>query len=309
MGSKTPENHRRGLNESPTRDTTAAVNPTRLAAASGLLHGSPEGEDEDGEDEDDDKIGADLKSNSQARTTPPRVVLASHFHDQRYPVGEIVEYADGHDDLRRNTAEESSPYARTIANPGISMSKLAQEIEDGIRALTNHQGIQTGDALKAVLGFPIGLCLTNIGAHWTPNPGAKKVILQFDDVLKVDFGVHVSGRIVDSAFPVAFNPVSDNLLAAVRSATKTGLKEIGFDSCIAEISEIIQEVMESFKVELNGKTIPVKAVRNISGHNILRYKIHGDKQIHFVKMQIWKKVMYSPSKLSAPRARVISELM
>ncbi|ODH50406.1 methionine aminopeptidase 2-2 [Paracoccidioides brasiliensis] len=56
-------------------------------------------------------------------------------------------------------------YARTIAKPGISMSKLAQEIEDGIRALTNHQGIETGDALKAVLGFPTGLCLTNIGAH------------------------------------------------------------------------------------------------------------------------------------------------
>ena len=41
--------------------------------------------------------------------------------------------------------------------------------------------------------------------------------------------------------------------------------------------------MESYEVELNGKTIPVKAVRNITGHNILRYKIHGDKQVPFVK--------------------------
>jgi len=41
--------------------------------------------------------------------------------------------------------------------------------------------------------------------------------------------------------------------------------------------------MESYELELNGKTIPVKAVRNITGHNILRYRIHGDKQVPFVK--------------------------
>ena len=41
--------------------------------------------------------------------------------------------------------------------------------------------------------------------------------------------------------------------------------------------------MESYEVEINGKTIPVKSVRNITGHNILRYKIHGDKQVPFVK--------------------------
>ena len=45
-----------------------------------------------------------------------------------------------------------------------------------------------------------------------------------DDLLKVDFGVHVNGRIVDSAFTVAFNPAYDNLLAAVKAATNTGLK-------------------------------------------------------------------------------------
>ena len=115
-------------------------------------------------------------------------------------------------------------YVQTIAKPGVTMSHLADEIETGVRALVGHQGIEPGDALKAGLGFPTGLCLNNVGAHWTPNPGGKEVILQYDDVLKVDFGVHVSGRIVDSAFTVAFNPVYDNLLAAVKAATNTGLK-------------------------------------------------------------------------------------
>ena len=51
------------------------------------------------------------------------------------------------------------------------------------------------------------------------------------------------------------------------------------------ISEAIQEVMESYEVELNRKIIPIKAINNITGHNILRYKIHGDKQVPFVKTQ------------------------
>jgi methionyl aminopeptidase len=115
-------------------------------------------------------------------------------------------------------------YVQTIAKPGVTMSKLADEIEDGVRALTGHQGIEPGDPLKAGLAFPTGLCLNNIAAHWTPNPGGKEVVLQYDDVLKVDFGVHVNGRIVDSAFTVAANPVYDNLLAAPKAATNIGLK-------------------------------------------------------------------------------------
>ena len=261
------------------------------------------------------------------QTTPPRVALVNLIHDERYPEGEVVEYVTDNDNLQRTTAEELRhlsavnnmddeflndyrkaaevhrqvrQYAQTIAKPGISMSQLAQEIEDGVRALTDHQGLETGDALKAGMGFPTGLCLNNVAAHWTPNPGAKEVILQYDDVLKVDFGVHVRGRIVDSAFTVAFNPAYDNLLVAVKAATNTGLKvnesvlrvvckakiitqEAGIDSRMDHITEAIQEVMESYEVELNRKIIPVKAIRNITGHNSLRYKIHGDKQVPFVK--------------------------
>jgi methionyl aminopeptidase len=62
-------------------------------------------------------------------------------------------------------------------------------------------------------------------------------------------------------------------------------QEAGIDARIDHISAEIQEVMESYEVSLNGKTVPVKAVRNITGHNILRYKIHGDKQVPFVKTQ------------------------
>ena len=119
------------------------------------------------------------------------------------------------------------------------MSRLADEIEEGVRALVGHQGLETGDSLIAGMGFPTGLCLNNIAAHWTPNPGAKEVVLQQDDVLSVDFGVHVNGRIVDSAFTIAHNPQFDPLLAAVKAATNTGLKVSSGDYAVRANTHLI----------------------------------------------------------------------
>jgi len=48
--------------------------------------------------------------------------------------------------------------------------------------------------------------------------------LQAGDVLKVDFGVHVKGRILDSAFTLSFDPTYDTLLEAVKAATDAGIR-------------------------------------------------------------------------------------
>jgi methionyl aminopeptidase len=113
---------------------------------------------------------------------------------------------------------------KEILKPGNTLYDIAESIEDGVRALVGHQGLEPHDAFKAGIAFPTGLCLNNTAAHSTPTPGGKKVVLQYEDVMAVDFGVHVNGRIVDSAFTVAFDPAYDNLLAAVKAATNTGVK-------------------------------------------------------------------------------------
>ncbi|EEH17858.1 methionine aminopeptidase 2 [Paracoccidioides brasiliensis Pb03] len=207
---------------SPTRDTTAVVNPPWLAAANRLLHGSLEGEDEDGEDEDNDKIGADLKSNSQAKD---RLCSRAFF------------------------------------------------------MISDIQWARSSNMRAAMAIFDATL-LKNC---------YLSVLDDMDDEFLNDYckSAEVHCQVRQCSLDSQFWSKGGSLVRR----------------CLPKSVKKIQEVMESFKVEFNGKTIPVKAVRNISGHNILRYKIHGDKQIPFVKMQIWKKVMYSPSKPSAPRAR------
>lgn len=263
-----------------------------------------------------------LSETATEQTSPPVVLVSTLFPSGKYPAGEFVPY----ETTSRTTDEESRynsrlwddnflteyrqaaeihrqvrQYAQSeLIKPGATLQSIAEGIEDGVRALSGHQGLETGDALKAGMGFPTGLCLNNVAAHWTPNPGGKDVVLDKSDVLKVDFGVHINGRIVDSAFTVAFDHTYDNLLTAVKEATNTGInvrllcyvsgvfllikiQESGIDARMSDIGSAIQEVMESYEVEIRGKTFPVKAVRNITGHDILRYHIHGGKQIPFVK--------------------------
>ncbi|KAK2764003.1 Methionine aminopeptidase 2 [Arachnomyces sp. PD_36] len=244
------------------------------------------------------------KGGAKVQSSPPRVPLSTLFPNGNYPEGEIVEYKD--ENAYRTTDEEKRyldrmnsdvvenfrkgaeihrqvrQYAQKNIKPGQTLTEIAEGIEDGVRALTGHQGLEEGDSLVAGMGFPTGLSLNHCAAHYTPNAG-NKMVLQESDVMKVDIGVHVGGRIVDSAFTLAFDPIYDNLLAAVKDATNTGVREAGIDVRMSDIGAAIQEAMESYEVELNGTTHPVKCIRNLNGHNIGHYIIHSGKSVPIVK--------------------------
>lgn len=71
---------------------------------------------------------------------------------------------------------------------------------------------------------------------------------------------------------MAFNPKFDTLLQAVKDSTNKGIECAGIDARMSEIGEEIQEVMESYEVEIDGKTYRVRPCRNLNGHNIESYK-------------------------------------
>lgn len=75
----------------------------------------------------------------------------------------------------------------------------------------------------------------------------------------------------------------DNLLLAVQDATNTGIKLAGIDARLSELGERIQQTMESYEVQINGKTHQVKVVKNLNGHSIDPYKIHAGKTVPCVK--------------------------
>jgi methionyl aminopeptidase len=83
-------------------------------------------------------------------------------------------------------------------------------------------------------------------------------VVKQGDIMKVDFGVHVKGRIVDSAFTVSFNPDYEKLLEAVKASTETGVREAGIDVRLGELGGLIQETMESYEVQIGTNTYPGK---------------------------------------------------
>jgi methionyl aminopeptidase len=188
------------------------------------------------------------KASLPQQSSPPRIPVDQLFPSGKYPEGEVQSYqatarttaAEVRSDSRRRHWEDETflnnyrkaaeihrqtrRWVQETAKPGQTLQDIAVGIEDSVRALLDNAGLAPGDSLKSGMGFPTGLCLNHQVAHYTPNPGQKPVVLQQQDVLTVDFGVHINGWILDSAFTTAFDPTYDNLLAAVRDATNTGVK-------------------------------------------------------------------------------------
>lgn len=244
------------------------------------------------------------KAKKKTQTDPPSVLVSQLFPKNSYPKGEEVEYKD--ENLYRTTDEEKRyldnsnaeflsdyrqaaethrqvrQWAQKTIKPGQSLTEVAEGIEDSVRRLLGHDGLTEGDSIKGGMGFPTGVNLDHIAAHFSPNAG-NKTILQQENVLKIDIGVHVNGRIVDSAFTMAWDPMYDNLLAAVKDATNTGVREAGIDVRLGELGGYIQETMESYECEINGKMCPIKPIKGLSGHTIHPYSIHGSKSVPIVK--------------------------
>nr|CAB3479853.1 unnamed protein product [Digitaria exilis] len=213
------------------------------------------------------------KKDPLQQTDPPSIPVDELFPSGEFPEGEIQQYKD--DNLWRTTSEEKRElerlqksmynsvrraaevhrqvrkYMRSIIKPGMLMIDMCETLENMVRKLIKENGLQAG------IAFPTGCSLNWVAAHWTPNAG-DKTVLQYDDVMKLDFGTHIDGYIVDCAFTVAFNPMYDPLLQATRDATNTGIKEAGIDARLCDVGAAIQEVMESYEVEINGKVFQGK---------------------------------------------------
>ncbi|KAJ2551517.1 Methionine aminopeptidase 2 [Coemansia sp. RSA 1933] len=289
-------------------DNSGAPKGMYIAAMS--KHADEDAEEDNSGDEGDDGAAKKKRKNKKknkkkkktgagasGQTETLSVPVSQLFPNNSYPEGQICEYVD--DNKYRTTSEEmrakdrlneqqifdlrrAAEVHREVRQnvqkrikPGMDLTTIADMIENGTRSLVEVNGLEAG------IGFPTGLSINDCAAHFTPNAG-DHVVLQADDVIKVDFGVQVNGNIIDSAFTMSWNDRYKPLIDAVRDATNTGVREAGIDVRLGDIGAAIQEVMESYEIELDGKTIPIKPIRNLCGHNIAPYSIHGGKSVPIV---------------------------
>ena len=238
------------------------------------------------------------KEGEWSQTNYPTKDIDELFPNRDWPVGVLCDY--GPSNIWRSTDKEKQEldkvheyellslrkgaechkqvrkYAQRFIKPGMKMIDICIELEKMLKFITNAHGLDSGQS------FPTGCSLNDIAAHYTPNTG-DETVLNYDDVCKLDFGTHINGFVIDCAFTIAFNPIYDNLLMASKEGTNTGVKLAGIDARLGEIGAGIQEVIESYEVEIKGKTHKIKAIKNLCGHTVDQYKVHAGKSVPIVK--------------------------
>jgi len=120
--------------------------------------------------------------------------------------------------------------------------------------------------------FPINVNINNIAAHYTSPIKDDELTIKDGDVVKIDLGVHIDGYIVDTAFSISFN--DDKALENIIQATEVALEAAKMMAKpkvnTKELGKKIEEIVKGFKYN------PIK---ELGGHQIERWTVHGKKRL------------------------------
>ncbi len=150
-------------------------------------------------------------------------------------------------------ASEVIRYAKSIIKPGMKLLEIAEKIESKIQELGGKPA------------FPTNLCINEIAAHFTPSHDDET---KASGLLKIDLGVHVDGCIIDTAFPLDLEDNEENkkLIEASEEALSAALKIAKPGIEIWKIGQKIQEIITKKGFS---------PIRNLSGHELGKYKVHA----------------------------------
>jgi len=119
------------------------------------------------------------------------------------------------------------------------------------------------------LAFPTGIGVNEVTAHYAPQDGDESVFKE-EDLVKVDFGVHVDGYVTDTSVSVTFNPAFNLLLEATQRALDVAIATARREPRTGEIGREIHREAARFGF---------KTIENLTGHTVDRYTVHAGKSI------------------------------
>ncbi|UCE11280.1 MAG: type II methionyl aminopeptidase [Candidatus Thorarchaeota archaeon] len=154
-------------------------------------------------------------------------------------------------------AREALEIARPLIEPGTKLLNIVVAVENHINE--NASGT----------AFPVNICLNNIAAHYT-CPLDDETVISEGDLVTVDCGAHIDGCISDSAFSVALNPDHKDLVSASIEATNLAIRMMRPGAKLNTIGALIENTIEN---------AGFKPIKQLSGHQLGEYELHGEKQV------------------------------
>ncbi|MDG6898663.1 MAG: type II methionyl aminopeptidase [Nitrososphaerota archaeon] len=152
---------------------------------------------------------------------------------------------------------EVKAMVRTAVKPGMSFLDVC----DFVRKQVEGKGGR--------LAFPTGIGVNEVTAHYAPQDGDESVIHD-EDLVKVDFGVHVDGYVTDTSVTLTSNPEYNLLLEATERCLEAAVATARREPRTAEIGREIHREAARFGF---------KTIENLTGHTVDRYVVHAGKSI------------------------------
>lgn len=142
---------------------------------------------------------------------------------------------------------------------GARVRDVCEAVEDAIR----HRG--------GGIAFPVQSSRNAIAAHYCPSP-EDETAYEEGDLAKLDVGVHVDGWVVDTAVTVNVGgrPENDALVDAARAALDAAIAEAGPGCAVSALSTAIDATI---------RARGFRSVRNLCGHGVGRWTVHGPPPI------------------------------
>ena len=148
--------------------------------------------------------------------------------------------------------------SRELIKPGASFLEIAQKIEGYI-----------GQYPEASLAFPVNLQINN-EVHYSPLPQDTR-ILNKEDIIKVDVGVHVEGYIADGAYTIALNKDYQEMVDFTEKVLKETLTGLKPGMKVSEIGKRLDTHMKGSKY---------KIIKNLMGHQVQQWDLHSTKSVY-----------------------------
>ncbi|MFW9949658.1 MAG: type II methionyl aminopeptidase [Candidatus Thorarchaeota archaeon] len=159
-----------------------------------------------------------------------------------------------------NIAQEVKKFIKPLVKVGTNVLSLIEKAETKIVEL------------EGACAFPVNVSINNIAAHYTSPIKDDELTIENGDIVKIDLGVHVDGYIVDTAFTKSFNDdiALENIIQATEIALEAAKMMAKPKINTKEMGKKIEDIVKGFKYN------PIK---ELGGHQIERWTVHGKKQL------------------------------
>jgi methionyl aminopeptidase len=154
------------------------------------------------------------------------------------------------------------------------LNEISSEIEPGKRiikicALAENKIKEYG----GVPAFPLNVSINHIAAHSTSPKGDRSEIPDFG-LVKLDVGVHVDGYITDTARTIDIDGTLEGFIAATDDALSDAIDLMHPGVELGNVGQAIEKVIKEYGL---------KPIKNLSGHNLKKYRLHAGKIVPNVK--------------------------